>query len=216
MCAADTALNHLALAHRIEVADELHVNAPPVRGLQRQVFITDVLLLLQFQEVGLVRHDALEEPEVPDVLPQELLAGEPQHLGQERIHVDDYAGVCLEDQNAVLGSLEQTAVAGLRSAQLLLHLLALGDLGQTAIEEAPWNLCCSNTLSERGDPNGVAVLVPDTKFARTTRTRSQPDDILLKERNILCDDQETKGAVRLDLFDGVASDAVCRARHPVK
>src|SRR5450756_546695 len=216
MCAADTALNYFAMAHRIEVADELHVDAPPVRGLQRQVFITDVLLLLQFQEVGLVRHDALEEPQVPDVLPKELVAGEPQHLGQECIHVHDHAGVSIQDQNAVLGSLEQTAIASLRSAQLLLHLLALGDLGQTAIEEAPWNLCCSNTLSERGDPNGVAVLVPDTKFARTTRTRSQPDDILLKESNIFLDDQETKRAVRLDLFDGVAGDAACRARYPVK
>src|SRR5664280_1766488 len=146
MCAADTALNHLALAHRIEIADELYINVPPVRGLQRHIFIANVLLLSQFQEVGFVCHDALEEPQVPDMLPQELLAGEPQHLGQERIHVHDHAGVCIQDQNAVLGSLEQTAVASLRSRQLLLRLLALGDLGQTAIEEAPWNLCCSNTV----------------------------------------------------------------------
>ncbi len=119
---ADVALDHFSMVDQIDVADELHVDLPPIGGFQRQIVVADIALLLQLLEVGLVGKHVLEEPQFPDLHAEERLAGESQQLDQERIHIVDHPRFGIEDQDAVLGRLEKTAIAKLRNDQRRLHL----------------------------------------------------------------------------------------------
>jgi hypothetical protein len=116
------------LHHQIDVADKLHLYPPTVAGLQCHVFVADIPLLLQLRELGLVGEDVLEEAQLPDLLAEECLAREAQQLDQERIHIDDHSRFGIEDQDGVLGRLEEPAVADLRRAQRLLGPFPFGDV----------------------------------------------------------------------------------------
>ena len=110
---ADVALDHLLPGHEVHVADKLHVDPPPVAGFQRKVLVADVLVPRQLGELRLVCDDVPEETEVPDRLPQELLPRETEEVHQEGVHVIDPPGHRVEDQDAVLGGLEEPPVAQL-------------------------------------------------------------------------------------------------------
>ena len=115
------------MSHQIDIADELNI-VPPIPGFQRQIFIADIFILLQFQEVGLVSGDVPKESQFPEFLSTDFFPRGTYHLQQEWIRVYDDACVSIQDQNAVFGCLEKTAVARLRSHQLLFRLFALGDV----------------------------------------------------------------------------------------
>jgi hypothetical protein len=42
----DIALDHLFIAHQIHIADEFHLDQAPILGFERQVIVTDDLILL--------------------------------------------------------------------------------------------------------------------------------------------------------------------------
>ena len=65
------------VVYRIDVADELDFDPPPIGGFQRLVFVADVVLLLQFRKVGLVGEDILEKAQFPDPLSEELFVEKP-------------------------------------------------------------------------------------------------------------------------------------------
>ena len=62
------------MVHQIDVADELHVDPPPIGGFQRLFFVADVFLLPQFRKAGLVGDDILEGFHFPDLLPEDFIA----------------------------------------------------------------------------------------------------------------------------------------------
>ena len=62
---ADIALHGQTIAHRIGIADEFDFPVLAVFALQRQVFVTDVALGLQFAKRGPVLLDVLEEADLP-------------------------------------------------------------------------------------------------------------------------------------------------------
>ena len=65
----EVALDHLLVANLIEIADKLHIQPAPVDGFERQVFITDMLLSLQFFEGGLGSSHAFEWADFPESFP---------------------------------------------------------------------------------------------------------------------------------------------------
>ena len=76
-------------------------------------------MLRQFEEVVLVGDDVPEEAQIPHVLVADLLARVAEQLRQEWIDVRDFAGLGIEDQDAVLGRLEEAAIAQLGGAERL-------------------------------------------------------------------------------------------------
>jgi hypothetical protein len=85
-------------------------------AFHRHVLVADVSLLLQFQKVGLVDDEVLEESQLPDPFAQEHLARDTQQLDHVGIHVHHPPRPGIEDQNTVPGRLEEPAIAKLRSS----------------------------------------------------------------------------------------------------
>ena len=103
---ADVALDHIAVAGLIHVADKFHGNLATVSRFQRQVFGADIPLLVQLLELGLVGHDVLERAKFPDGCADQFAAGKTQHLHQERVHIADSPRVGFQNQDAVLRRFE--------------------------------------------------------------------------------------------------------------
>ena len=69
---ANIALGHPGVTYQIDIADELHMYRLSLRSFQWEVFITHIILLLQFQKFILVCHNIFQETQIPDVLPEAL------------------------------------------------------------------------------------------------------------------------------------------------
>jgi len=110
---ADIALDDLLAARFIDVADEFHLDQPPVFCSERQIFIADIFIFLQVLEGMLAGFDILECTHFPDFFFYELFSRIFQHIDQERIDIGDRSALGIQDQNPVLGRLKQTPVAKL-------------------------------------------------------------------------------------------------------
>ncbi len=85
----------------------------PVFGRQGEVFVPDVALLLEGAERRLVGLDVAEQADLPQFLPHRFLPTVTQELRQERVGFANLPRHRIDDQDAVLGRLEQSAVLGL-------------------------------------------------------------------------------------------------------
>ena len=125
---ANVALDHLPAIHVIDIADELHLDRPSLTGLQRQMIVADVSLLLQLGKLLLVGDQIPEEAHFPELLPEKFLLGEAQQVDQEGVRILDHPGLDIENKDAVLRRLEEPAVAALGGGQRGGGLLARGDV----------------------------------------------------------------------------------------
>lgn len=66
--------------------------------------------MLQRRKTRPVGDDILEEPQFPNLLPEEFLARKTQQLDQEWIHIHDRSGLDVENQNAVFGRFEELPI----------------------------------------------------------------------------------------------------------
>ena len=73
-----------------DVADELDLHLAPVFGLQRQILIAYIALLLQFSKSGFAFLNILEQTELPEFLANELRLRVAQQVRHERVGVDDF------------------------------------------------------------------------------------------------------------------------------
>ena len=103
---ADVALDHVAVAGLIHVADKLHGNLAAVFRFQRQVFVEDIALLVQLLEPGLIGHDVLERAQFPDGCADQFVVGKTQQLDQEMVHISDSPRVGSQNQDAFLRRFE--------------------------------------------------------------------------------------------------------------
>jgi hypothetical protein len=76
---------------------------------QRQVFIADVLIVLELLEGLFVGRDVLELSDFPELKTDDFPKGKIQEIDQKRICVDDLACFAIEDENSVLGRFEEPA-----------------------------------------------------------------------------------------------------------
>ncbi|OWK34376.1 hypothetical protein FRUB_10347 [Fimbriiglobus ruber] len=84
---------------------------------ERQVVVPDVLLLLERPERPLVGLNVTEQADLPEFLPDQIMPGGSEEVGEKRVRVEDAAGVRGDEQDAVLGRLEEAAVTGLGECQ---------------------------------------------------------------------------------------------------
>jgi len=71
-------LNHLFAAGLIHVADKLHGYLAAITLFQRQVVITDIRVLLQPLQHGLIGHEVLEWTKFADGFADHFTAGKTQ------------------------------------------------------------------------------------------------------------------------------------------
>jgi len=107
----DIALNDTYAIDEIDAAHEFDVKLLSLCRLHRQVFIADVIILLQLMKPLLVYLYVFEEAQLPDVLALAHFKRIAEQVGDVRIGVDHHAGLGIEDQNAVFGRFEQAAIA---------------------------------------------------------------------------------------------------------
>src|SRR5207249_1995542 len=98
----------------IEITDELDFMTLAGFVLERQVFVSDKMLLLDLPKGRSAGFFILEQPDFPKFLADQLLAGIAQEFGHERIGVGDFARRRIENQNSVARRLKKTAVTNLR------------------------------------------------------------------------------------------------------
>ena len=110
---ADVALDDPPAVDEVDVADELDLGLASVVCLQRQVVVADVVVGLELGEGGLGGLGVLEGADLPELLADEIVTQVSRHLRHERVDVDDAAGARVEDQDAVLGRLEEAAISSL-------------------------------------------------------------------------------------------------------
>src|SRR4030095_7733226 len=134
--AAYIALRHQTAVFAVHVAHELDGNRFTRGAVQRQMIVLNVTFTAQLSECGLVFPDVLEEADLPEFLADEVTALEPDQLGDIGIGVGDLAIVGIEDEDAVLGGLEQFSVADFGSAHLPLGDSALGHIFDSQKESA--------------------------------------------------------------------------------
>ena len=112
---ADVALDHgLAIDH-VRVADELHVDAFALLGLERDVFVADVAFALQLLHRGLALGLVGEETDLPELFPDQFVERVAEQVDDERIRVHDRPRPFfrIEDEDRVLRGLEESAVTRL-------------------------------------------------------------------------------------------------------
>ena len=124
----DVALDDAMIADIVDVADELHVDAPPVVRLERQILVADVALLLQLPEGHLARLDVAKQADFPEFLPHQFAARVAKQSEQIRVGVEDLPGIGVQDQDAVLRRLEEPAVARFGNVQRIDGLSVFGDV----------------------------------------------------------------------------------------
>ena len=125
---ADVALDDHLVVDVIDVADELHFHVPSILGFERQILVPDIPLLLQFSKRGPARVDVPEQADIPEVLAQQFGARIAQQVQQERVRVGNRPGVRIEDEDAILGRLEEPPKPDFGSRQGVGHLAPLGDV----------------------------------------------------------------------------------------
>src|SRR4030065_1432682 len=77
---SNVALNHSRAIHPVDIADKLHMPVPLPFGFQRQIVVTDILLLLQFPESAPAGGDIPEGADFPEHLAEQLGVGIPPQL----------------------------------------------------------------------------------------------------------------------------------------
>src|SRR4030095_7109448 len=110
---SNVALYDLALIHLVDVADKFDVDPLSLLGFERQIFVANITLRLQLTESGLALCLMSEEPDLPEFLADEFLLRIAQHLFDERIGVEDFPGVGIEDEDGMLGGFKEASIAGL-------------------------------------------------------------------------------------------------------
>src|SRR6202011_2282341 len=103
---ADVALDYFGWADKVDITNELDLNFPAGLRAERKIFVTDVLLGLQFLERCLVRCDVFEQTDLPELEADYAFERIVEQIEQKWIHIDDLAAVGVEDQDAVLRGFE--------------------------------------------------------------------------------------------------------------
>jgi len=108
----NVALNDSGLgAQSIDVADKLHGNGAAVFGFKGEIFIADVLFILQFGERELAFLDVFEWPNFPECRSQQFFERVTQQINQEGIGVCYRSRLRVEDQDSIFGGLEEAAIS---------------------------------------------------------------------------------------------------------
>ena len=113
-------MNHFLVTGLIRIADKLDGNFAAIPRFQRQVVITDIPILLEPPQHGMIGRKVLEWTEFADGLADHFVAGKPQQRDQEWIHVGDAARVKVQNQNAILRRFEQPAIIKFGDTERLL------------------------------------------------------------------------------------------------
>ena len=74
---ADVALDDPLHSHTIDIADTFDGDVPAIAGDERQVLVADIPLPLQGGEGRLGRLPVVEDPNLPECLPEQLLGPTP-------------------------------------------------------------------------------------------------------------------------------------------
>ena len=133
---ANVALRDVLAIHLINAADKLDLGRLALPRLERQVVVADVALRVQFLVRHLARRLVPEEAELPQFLADDLLVRVLEQLGHERVGIYDLLRVDIENEDAVLCGLEQTAIAALGGLKGDLGTLVLGDVLDGEQEQA--------------------------------------------------------------------------------
>jgi len=86
---ANLALDHALALFLISVAHYLHADGPVRRGLERNIFIANVSVRLQFPKGLLCRFGIFEQADLPQCLADKLLMLVTQQFDQVRIGIGD-------------------------------------------------------------------------------------------------------------------------------
>ncbi len=124
----DVALGHPPVAHRVEVADELDLHLLPALGPQGEVLVADVALRQELPVGGQARLLVVEQADLPELLAQEVLELVAEQPAHERVSLDDRPEGDVEDQDAVLGRLEQATEPQLGVPERGVRPLSLGGI----------------------------------------------------------------------------------------
>jgi hypothetical protein len=131
----NVALYDLALIHLVDVADKFDIDPLSLLGFERQIFVANIPLRLQRTESGSALCLISEETDLPEFLADEFFLGIAQKLFDERIGIEDFPGVGIEDEDGILGGFEEPAIARLRNLQVVRRLLALGDIANVGLDD---------------------------------------------------------------------------------
>ena len=101
----------------VQVGDHLDRVLCAVAVLQRQALVTERALLVQLLHRGLAGVLVAQESNFPKLLAQEVLGRIVEQVRQKRVDVGDLAVGGVEDEDAVVGRLEQSPEAGFRDLQ---------------------------------------------------------------------------------------------------
>ena len=103
---ADVALDHFLRADEVDITNKLDRHDFAALRAQRMVLVADVFLLLELGEGRFIRVDIVEQTDLPKLKTDDALERIVEQIEQERIRVDDFAGVCVENQDPILRGLE--------------------------------------------------------------------------------------------------------------
>src|SRR4030095_14045986 len=119
----NVALNDLALIHLVNVAYKFDFDPLSLLGFERQIFIANITLRLQLTESDPTLCLISEKSDLPEFLADEFFLRIAQHLFDERIGVEDFPGVGIEDKDGILGGFEEPTIASLGNLQVVRRLL---------------------------------------------------------------------------------------------
>src|SRR4029450_9323933 len=131
----NVALNDLTLIHLVDVADKFDFDPLSLLGFERQIFVANITLRLQLTESGLALCLISEESNLPEFLADKFLLRIAQHLFDERIGVEDFPGVSIEDEDGILGGFKESSIACLGNLQVVRRLLALGYIANVGLDD---------------------------------------------------------------------------------
>jgi hypothetical protein len=115
----DVALDEASFIHEESVADKFDFHLLTVFRLQRQALVANAVRTLQFRESDFGGGRPLERTDLPKFFSEEFLLRITEQILHERIGIHHLARLGVENQDAILRRLEQSAVVDFRSENRL-------------------------------------------------------------------------------------------------
>ena len=122
----DVALDDLEAFAVVGVADKFDVHQDPGLGFERQVVIPHKTCGLQFSEPLFAARDVGKGTDFPELLAEELGVGVAKHGDEIGVDVLNLGAVRIEEQDSILGSFKQAAIAAFADLKRSLREFARG------------------------------------------------------------------------------------------
>ncbi len=125
---ADVALDDFFIVFLVDVADEFDGDVAAVAIEEGEILVANAAEFHEGDHCGFIFGDITEDADLPEFLTDEIGEGVTEEVEDEAIGIDDFSGIGIEDEDAVVSGFEETAVADFGGFEETFGCASFGDV----------------------------------------------------------------------------------------